>query len=100
MSIKEIKEHDFRNRFLCKSCKKMLISKEALDNHITSCYENKIEKMKDEHSQEIQKIKDEYENKIDDITEYMTNYINTIEEKHTKLNNYLISQIQKLASIP
>jgi hypothetical protein len=77
----------------------MLISKEALDNHIISCYETKLEKLRDDHSQEIKKIKDEYELKIEEITEYMLNHVNFIEEKHIKLNGYLIDQIKKMASL-
>lgn len=94
-----MKESDYRNRFLCKSCKKMLISKEALDNHIISCYESRIDKMRDDHLQEIKKIKDDYECKIEEITEYMLNHVNVIEEKHSKLNSYLIEQIKKLSSL-
>ena len=40
----------FRNRFLCRSCKKNLISKEALDNHIINCYETRIEKIKEKYN--------------------------------------------------
>jgi hypothetical protein len=93
------KENDYRNRFLCKSCKKMLISKEALDNHIVSCYESRIDKMRDEHLEEIKKIKNDYESKIEELTEYMLNHVNLIEENHIKLNSYLIEQIKKLSSL-
>lgn len=102
MSINESKENKeiiFRNRFLCRSCKKLLISKEALDTHIIICYESKIEKMKEENKQEIEKIKEEYEKKIDDIIEFMSNHTDSIEKKYISLTNYLISQINKLASL-
>jgi gas vesicle protein len=111
----------FRNRFLCKSCKKLLITKEALDNHIIICYESRLEKQRDEyktefdkikkdyeetiekinkeHEEKIDKIKKDYEEKIDEIVEYMTNHINTIEHKHISLNNYLIEQVKKLSSL-
>ena len=77
----------------------MLISKEALDNHIVSCYESRIDKMRDEHLEEIKKIKNDYESKIEELTEYMLNHVNLIEENHIKLNSYLIEQIKKLSSL-
>jgi hypothetical protein len=93
--VKDIKDIVFRNRFLCRNCKKLLISKEALDTHIIICYESKIEKMKEDHKQEIEKIKEEYEKEIEQIIRYS----DSIEQKHISLNNYLISQINKLASL-
>lgn len=92
-------EITFRNRFLCKSCKKMMITKEALDTHIIICYESRLEKQREESKIEIEKIKKEYEEKIDEIMDYMSNHINNIEHKHISLNNYLLEQIKKLSSL-
>ena len=96
----------FRNRFLCRSCKKLLISKESLDTHIILCYESRLEKMKEneermqlENKQYIEKLKKDYDEKIDDILEYMSKHIELIEKKHIDLNNYLINQIKTLSSL-
>lgn len=85
----------FRNRFLCRSCKKLLISKEALDNHIIICYESRLENMRLEHKKEIEMVTKEYE----EIINFMNKHIESIEDKHIKLNNYLINQIEVLASL-
>lgn len=89
----------FRNRFLCRSCKKLYVNKEALDNHIILCYESRIDKMREEHKQEVSQMKKEYEEKIDEIVDYMTKHIQNIEQKHISLNNYLIGQIKTLSSL-
>ena len=47
MSIENENFNSFRNRFLCRSCKKTLVSKQALDNHIIRCYEEKLDKYED-----------------------------------------------------
>jgi len=87
----------FRNRFLCKSCKKLLFTKESLDNHIIICYESRLEKQREEHKSEIDKLKKDYEEKIDEIMTYMASHINSIEQKHINLSNYLLDQIKKLS---
>jgi hypothetical protein len=93
MSIEE--KETFRNRFLCKSCKKLLISKESLDTHIIICYESKIDKLKEDQKKEIEKLKEEY----DEYTAFMIKHIENVENKYISLNNYLISQINKLSSL-
>jgi len=89
----------FRNRFLCRSCKKLFISKEALDSHIILCYESRLESMREKNKQDIENIKKDYEERIDSIVDYMSNHIEIIERKHIELNNYLINQIKALASL-
>lgn len=88
-----------RNKYLCRSCKKLLISKESLDTHIIICYESRIDKLREDYKKEIEKIKLDYDQKIDEIVEFMTNHINTVEQKHITLNNYLISQIKTLSNL-
>lgn len=98
MDIKD-KEITFRNRFLCRSCKKLYISKESLDNHIILCYESRLEKIKEEHKKDLEKIKEEHEDKINDVLDYMIKHVDSIEQKHITLNNYLIKQIKTLSSL-
>lgn len=88
-----------RNRYLCRSCKKLLISKDALDTHIILCYESRLDKMREDHKKEIEKIKLEYEEKINEIIDYMSKHIDNLEQKHITLNNYLISQIKALTNL-
>jgi DNA-directed RNA polymerase subunit M/transcription elongation factor TFIIS len=92
-------ENNYRNRFLCKSCKKMLITKEALDNHIINCYECKIEKIIESHKKEKEKLINEYEQKIEEITDYMLKHVDAIEKKHINLNNELLCQLKKMAKL-
>ena len=93
------KEITFRNRFLCRSCKKLYISKDSLDNHIILCYESRLEKIKEEHKKDLEKINKEYEDIINDILDYMMKHVDSIEKKHITLNNYLIKQIKTLSSL-
>jgi len=99
MNEEKVKEITFRNRFLCRSCKKLFISKDSLDNHIVSCYESRLEKIREEHKKDIEKLTKEYEEKIDEIVDYMSKHINGIENKHIDLNNYLVNQIKTLLSL-
>jgi hypothetical protein len=92
-------ENNYRNRFLCRSCKKTLISKEALDNHIISCYESKIEKILECHKKEKEELIKDYDQKIDDIMDYMLKHIDNIESKHISLNNSLVNQLKKMAKL-
>jgi len=92
-------EKNYRNRFLCRNCKKMLISKEALDNHIISCYESKIEKIITSHKKEKEELIKDYEQKIEKISDYMIKHVDIIEQKHVTLNNYLLDQIKKLSKL-
>ena len=92
-------ENNYRNRFLCRSCKKMLISKESLDNHIISCYESKIERIIDTHKKEKEDLIKDYEKKIEDIMDYMIKHIDNIEQKHINLNNHLLSQLKKMTKL-
>jgi hypothetical protein len=94
-----IDENNYRNRFLCKSCKKLLISKEALDSHIISCYESKIERITETSKREKEDIIRDYEQKIDEIVDYMTKHLNKIEQKHINLNNHLLSQLKKMEKL-
>lgn len=95
----EVENITFRNRFLCRSCKKLLISKEALDNHIILCYESRLESMREKNKQDTENLKKEYEERIDEIIEYMSKHIEYIEKKHIDLNNYLINQIKILSTL-
>ena len=95
----QIEENNYRNRFLCRNCKKTLISKEALDNHIIGCYESKIEKILDLHKNEKEELIKQYEEKIDDTIEYFIKHVDIIEKKHLSINNYLLGQIKKLAKL-
>lgn len=88
-----------RNKYLCRSCKKLLISKEALDSHIILCYESRLDKLREDNKKEIEKIKLEYDKKIDEIVDYMSKHIECIEKKHITLNSYLIKQIQTLSNL-
>jgi DNA-directed RNA polymerase subunit M/transcription elongation factor TFIIS len=99
MSNSYLDENNYRNRFLCKNCKKMLISKEALDNHIINCYESKIEKILEANKKEKEKIIRDYEQKIEEITDYMLKHIDIIEQKHINLNNHLLSQLKKMVKL-
>ena len=92
-------DNNYRNRFLCKNCKKMLVSKESLDNHIINCFEAKIEKLTENHKKEIDDIKLTYEKKLDDLVDYMTKHSNSIENKYISLNSYLVEQLKKMASL-
>ena len=87
-----------RNKYLCRSCKKLLISKESLDTHIIICYESRLDKLREDHKKEIETIKSDYDHKIDEIIEYMSKHIDVVEKKHITLNNYLISQIKTLSN--
>lgn len=90
------KENDFRNRFLCKSCKKNLVSKESLDNHIINCYETKIQKIKENYIQQIESLEKEYNENCDNIMDFFTNQLNSIENRYIDLINYLNKQIIKM----
>ncbi len=92
-------DNNYRNRFLCKNCKKMLISKESLDNHIISCFESKIERILENHKKEIEDLKKNYDKKIEELFDYMLDHINKIEKKHTDVNSYLLTQLTKMASL-
>lgn len=88
--------NDFRNRFLCKSCKKNLISKESLDNHIINCYETKIEKIKEKYISQIENLEKEYNENCDKMNDFFINHLNSIENKYINLINYLNNQIIKM----
>jgi len=85
-------DYDYRNRFLCKSCKKNLISKEALDNHIINCYETKIEKYK----QQIENLEKEYNENCDKMNDFFINHLNSVEKKYIDLINHLSEQMVKM----
>lgn len=87
---------NFRNRFLCRSCKKNLISKESLDNHIINCYETRIEKIKEKYNEQIELINKKYNENYDILEEKFIKHIDYIENKYTELLNYLYNQLIKM----
>lgn len=87
---------NFRNRFLCKSCKKNLVSKEALDNHIINCYETRIEKLKEKYNEQIELLDKKYNENCDILEEKYINYLDSIENKYINLINYLYKQLIKM----
>lgn len=91
--------YNYKNRYLCRSCKKLLISKEALDIHIISCYESKIEKLIESHKKEKEDLIKEYEEKINDITDYMIKHVDKVEQKHINLNNHLLTQLKNMSNL-
>jgi hypothetical protein len=95
----QLEENNYRNRFLCRNCKKTLISKESLDNHIINCYESKIEKILECNNKEKEELVKQYEEKIDDIMNYVVKHIDKIEKKHLNINNHLLEQLKKMAKL-
>lgn len=93
----ETDNFSFRCRFLCKSCKKSLISKEALDNHIINCYETRIEKLKENYIEQINIISKEYDEKYDKLIENFENYMDLIENRYINIINNLKDNLIKMA---
>lgn len=81
---KEYDFNSFRNRFLCRGCRKTLVSKQALDNHIVRCYEERIE----EYETIIKTIQEENLNlrqQLYNISNHTYVLVNTIENIVKKL---------------
>ena len=78
---KKYEINSFRNRFLCRACKKTLVSKYALDNHIVRCYEERIDKyeiiLKKTEEENI-KLKEQV-SKLEKIFQYSKELVNTID---------------------
>lgn len=92
-----------RTPFLCKCCRKSLISKNALASHTIRCFQDTIERLKSDHEREITDLKHKFTNHIDKLTsehsEQMTKMYVSLKESEKRWNYLLVNNFDTMKKI-
>ena len=92
-----------RTPFLCKCCRKSLISKNALASHTIRCFQDTIERLQSDHERAITELKHKFTNHIDKITsehsEQMTKMYVSLKESDAKWNYLLVNNFDTMKKI-
>jgi hypothetical protein len=92
-----------RTPFLCKCCRKSLISKNALASHQIRCFQDTIARLQCEHNNSITELKQKFTNHIDKLTsqhsEQMTKMYVSLKESEKRWNDLLINNFDTMKKI-
>ena len=92
-----------RTPFLCKCCRKSLISKNALASHTIRCFQDTISRLQSDHEREITELKHKFTNHIDklnsDHSEQMTKMYVSLKESDAKWNYLLVNNFDTMKKI-
>lgn len=92
-----------RTPFLCKCCRKSLISKNALASHTIRCFQDTISRLQSDHEREIAELKHKFTNHIDKMTsdhsEQMTKMYVSLKESEAKWNYLLLNNFDTMKKI-
>lgn len=92
-----------RTPFLCKCCRKSLISKNALASHMIRCFQDTIERLQSENERSITELKHKFTNHIDKLTsehsEQITKMYVSLKESETKWNHLLVHNFDTMKKI-
>jgi flagellar motility protein MotE (MotC chaperone) len=99
-----------RTKFVCRCCRKSLISKYALENHMVRCFASKIERMNElilserkDHQEEIKKIETHHRKMMEELEERHDAYIHFLQKGMEATDKKWIelyeTMFQKMSSI-
>ena len=92
-----------RTPFLCKCCRKSLISKNALASHTIRCFQDTISRLQYDHERAIAELKHKFTNHIDKMTsdhsEQMTKMYVSLKESEAKWNYLLVNNFDTMKKI-